>query len=174
MEELVELAKNGDKMAFTELILSIKDELYGIARSKLNNEDDIDDAVQETMIRGFKAIHTLEDNKFWRTWMVRILINECLRIYKLKKYDEVFGIIEFTEINTMELNTEMSCSELSKFNFIIERLDFEERVILKMFYQYKFQLDEIGYALDRNTNTIKTILCRAREKLKENLQKGGE
>lgn len=49
MEELVEEAKNNDKSAYTKLVLSMEKELYLIARTKLKNEDDIGDAIQETI-----------------------------------------------------------------------------------------------------------------------------
>ena len=67
MEELLELAKNGDEKAFTELILNMKSELYGVARVRLSNEDDIDDAIQETMIIAFNKLKTLQNNEFYKT-----------------------------------------------------------------------------------------------------------
>ena len=56
MEELVEKAKKEDKQAFTNLILSIQRDLYCIAKSKIRNENDIDDIIQETMIIAFLNI----------------------------------------------------------------------------------------------------------------------
>ena len=47
MEELVEKAKNGDKEAFTNLILENQIKLYKIAKARLKNEADIEDVVQE-------------------------------------------------------------------------------------------------------------------------------
>ena len=64
MEELIELAKNGNQDAFTELIISMKNELYGVARTRLKSADDIDDAIQETMIIAFNRLNTLHENKF--------------------------------------------------------------------------------------------------------------
>lgn len=46
MEELVERAKNNDSDAFTHLILNIERDLYCIAKSKIDNENDIDDGVR--------------------------------------------------------------------------------------------------------------------------------
>jgi len=43
MEELVEKARNGDKQAFIEIIISINDYLYKIARTRLYCEDDIEE-----------------------------------------------------------------------------------------------------------------------------------
>lgn len=60
MEELVKKARKGDKKAFTMLILEIKNELYKIAKTRITNEADIDDAIQETMIETYKSIKKLK------------------------------------------------------------------------------------------------------------------
>ena len=51
MEELIKQAQNGDKKAFSELILSISDELYKIAKTRINVEDDIEDAIQDLFLK---------------------------------------------------------------------------------------------------------------------------
>ena len=59
MEELVKRAQNGDKETFTELILEIRNDLYKIAKCRLYSEDDIEDAIRETMIKSYKSIKKL-------------------------------------------------------------------------------------------------------------------
>ena len=85
MEELVEKAKNKDKNAFSELIINVKKELYLVAKLKLKNEDDISDAIQETLLKSYKNIRKLRKNDMFRTWIIKILINECNNIYKRKR-----------------------------------------------------------------------------------------
>ena len=53
---LIERAQNGDEKAFTKLIVSIQMTLYRVAKTKLSCDDDINEAVQETMIQTFKSI----------------------------------------------------------------------------------------------------------------------
>ena len=57
MEELVKRAKNNDEKAFDELIELIKNELYLIAKTKLKSDDDIADAIQETILKCYQNIH---------------------------------------------------------------------------------------------------------------------
>ena len=64
MEELIERAKNGDEQAFTEIIVSIESDLYKIARMRLECEDDINEAVQETIIQTFKSLKKLRNQNF--------------------------------------------------------------------------------------------------------------
>ena len=66
MEELVERAKNKDKTAFSELIVKVKKELYLIAKTKLNNEEDIADAIQETLLISYKNFKKLRKNEIFK------------------------------------------------------------------------------------------------------------
>ena len=58
MNELIKKAKKGDKSAFSEVILYYQNDLYKIARTRLSENADIEDAVQETIIRSEE--HTSE------------------------------------------------------------------------------------------------------------------
>ena len=85
MEELVKRAQNGDKETFTELILEIRNDLYKIAKCRLYSEDDIEDAIRETMIKSYKSIKKLNKKQSYKKWIISILINECCNIYKKNK-----------------------------------------------------------------------------------------
>ena len=68
MDELVKRAQQGDKEAFTELILLLKADLYKIAKTRIKNDEDIYDAIQETMIIAFKSIKKLKKiESFYQT-----------------------------------------------------------------------------------------------------------
>ena len=84
-EEIIERIKQGDKEAFTEIVLKYKNLLYKIAVTKLENEEDRCEAIQETMISAFKTIHQLREVDKLKQRLVRIFINQCNSIYKKKK-----------------------------------------------------------------------------------------
>ena len=78
-------ARNGDNEAFLELINENKLNIYRVARGILSNEHDIEDAIQNTVIKAYEKINTLKKNEFFRTWLIRILINECNEIIRKNK-----------------------------------------------------------------------------------------
>ena len=63
MEELVEKAKS-DNEAFTELILSVENDLYSIAKMRVKNEDRINDVLQDTMLSAYINLPKLKENKY--------------------------------------------------------------------------------------------------------------
>ena len=66
------------------LFLSIQKDLYCIAKMKINNENDIEDIIQETMLSAYTNLKKLKNNSFFKTWIIRILINKCNQFYKKK------------------------------------------------------------------------------------------
>ena len=85
MEDLIEKAKEGDKEAFTKLIIKNQGKLYKIARTRLRNEADIEDVIQETMLILYTKLLKLKDNTKFEVWLYRILINQCNIKYRKNK-----------------------------------------------------------------------------------------
>lgn len=77
LKELIKRAQNGDANAFTNLILSIKNDLFKIAKTRLVNDADIEDVIQETMIETYKFIKKLKEPEKFKKWVIKILINKC-------------------------------------------------------------------------------------------------
>ena len=98
IEELIEKAKKGNKDAFTELITNIEKDLYKIARMRFSSEDDICDVVQETIYLAFTNIKKVRNNSYFKTWIIKILINNCNKLYKEKTKNN--NIIEYDELAT--------------------------------------------------------------------------
>ena len=164
MEELVKRAKNKDEEAFDELFLKIKEEMYLIAKARLHSDDDIADAIQETILLCFKNIQKLKDDKFFKTWVIKILINECNKIHRKKrKYNISF---EDKEIEKY-IKIEEIYEEKIGFDVLIRNLEAEEKLILTLYYCSGYTTKEIGHILKKNEGTIRSKISRSKEKLKK-------
>ena len=68
------------KEALGELILSSERQLYATAKTILLDDQDCADAIQESIVKAFSKIDTLKKDRYAKTWLMRILINECYNI----------------------------------------------------------------------------------------------
>lgn len=163
MEELILKAKNGDKVAFTNLMLQIKEELYKIAKLRLKNDDDVFDVIQETMISAYKSLKKLKHNQYFKTWIIRILLNECNKFYKAKnnKKESSYDLLNNQMVNSYD------CEEEINFSFICNRLNKEDGTIIILYYMEKYTDKEIGKIMNMKESTIRTKRTRAKEKLKD-------
>lgn len=172
MEELIEKAKKGDEKAFTELIISMEKDLYKIARMRLFCEDDINDAVQETIIQTFKSINKIKHPEYFKTWIIKVLINKCNKMYKKEnrknesEYDETI-VKEMTSIDD-----ETNIKNLD-FYILIGKLNYKERITLTLYYLEELTTKEISKILKEPESTIRNRILRTKQKLK-NMYEGGE
>lgn len=172
-EELIIKAKSEEIKAFTDLVHSIENDLYRIAKTRLNNDDDISDAIQETMINAYKHLKKLKDNSKFKSWIIRILINECNKIYSTKKKKERLFEKIITEENTQPIDESVNLvnSEIN-FELLIEKLQYEEKLIVTLFYNNQYSCTEISKIVGINVNTVKSKLQRVKKKVKKYYEGG--
>ena len=169
MEELIKRAQKGDKEAFTEIILSIRNELYKIAKTRIINENDIDDIIQETMIEAYKSIKKLRDLKKLKMWVIKILINKCNKFYKKKTKKDIS--LEETNINNIiARNNNEDIENDMNFYSLIRNLKYDERIVILLYYMEGYSVEEISEMIKMNKNTVKTNLYRARQKIKNEIE----
>lgn len=161
--KLVKMAKNGNKEAFNKLIINYQNDLYRIAKSRLYNEDDVCDAIQDTILSAYQSIDKLVKTSSFKAWLIKILINNCNKIYQTNKNSTSL----FTE-NDLSLSYGLE-SNLEFLN-LMNSLSIDERTIFILYYQDSYSTKEISKILDINHNTVRSKMLRAKSKL-ENILK---
>ena len=169
MNDLINDAKKGNKLAFTNIILEKSNVLYKIARARLKNIADIDDAIQNTMIKAYLNLIKLKDNSKFDMWLTKILINECNEVYRKNK----LTIISYDEIEDYQGNLDnQDIDSKLEYDRIMNFLEYEERTLVVLHYGIGYTTKQMSDILNTNENTIKTRLKRLKEKL-QNKFKGG-
>lgn len=155
MAGLVRNAQAGDKEAFVDLIESCKQGLYKTAIAMLRNDADAADAIQDAVLNSYENLQSLKKPQFFKTWITRILINQCNRI--LKRRGNIVPIHEHPEL-------EYTAPDTSGRAFIelLNKLEEQYRIVLYLFYVEEFSIKEISSILEMNENTVKTRLSRGR------------
>lgn len=90
MKSLVKRAQRGDDQAFVELIEENKQAMYKVAVGILKNDSDAADAIQESILTCYEKLRELKKAQYFKTWLLRILINNCNQM--LREQKKVVGI----------------------------------------------------------------------------------
>ncbi|WP_242826185.1 MULTISPECIES: sigma-70 family RNA polymerase sigma factor [Caloramator] len=158
---MVKKAKKGDEEAFINLMKQYEIVLYKVAKRMLINEDDVADALQDTIISAYENIKTLKNEKYFNTWICKILINKCNSILnKNKKIIPVEDILPQKNNN----NNEFFKVEL---NDALNTLNKEYKLVLVLYYIAGFNIREISELTNEPEGTIKSRLSRAKTILRE-------
>ncbi|SHK55995.1 RNA polymerase sigma-70 factor, ECF subfamily [Clostridium cavendishii DSM 21758] len=156
----ITLAINGDKTAFINLIEKYKLDMYKIGRGLLSCDEDVGDAMQETVVKAFKNIGKLKNRNSFKGWLLKIMVNECHNILKSKgKY-----IVTEEAIVNASYTDEYKV-ETEHVRKAIKSLDEEFRDVVILYYYNDLNINDISNTLDIPEGTVKSRLSRARKKL---------
>lgn len=160
MKYLIKRAQQHDKEAFVELMELHKGSMYKVARNYLRQEYDIADAIQETILSCYENISTLKQPKYFKTWLLRILIHKCCDILREKRHECLLEDFPDQGENCMEMQN-------YEFEELMNSLDEKYRVILLLYYGEGFKIREIAQILDIEEGTVKTRLVRGRKQFEK-------
>ncbi len=161
MNDLISKAKKGDPEAFITIMENCKSDMYKVAISILHNDNDAADAMSETILKCWSEIGKLKKEKYFKTWLTRILINNCNDIIRKNShtvYVESYEAIEPADSEDVYSKDVKDC---------LDALSENSRLIMLLYYTQGFKVKEIAQMLNMNENTVKTRLSRARKEFKE-------
>ena len=179
-KELVKSALSGDESAFEELYTMTKDSAYFIALSMTHNEEDAMDILQESYIKAFTRLNTLDKPESFESWLKRIVVNKCNDFLRQKKSLLFSDVADEIEINKLDEETDTELiphesidkKEASRLIMeIINSLDENKRLVIMMYYYNGMSTREIAEALDLTVSTTKYYLSAARKEIRTGLEK---
>lgn len=153
------------KQAFSERIIAMQDTLYRVAYGLFLNRDDIDDAVQECILKAWKNIGKLRDERYMQTWVIRILINECYAVMRSRR-----STVSLDAAPDIVIPIDTSNADLYE---AIASLDDKLRLPVVLHYIEGYKENEIASMLRCPVGTVKSRLHKARGLMRESLQADG-
>lgn len=170
---LVKKASRGDAKAFDEIALRYRSTLYAMANRMLRNGDDATDAVQDTLIKAFRAIKDFDPQRPVKPWLCRICSNCCVDIVRQRRHKgESLEQHEFMLCDPSE-EIETKASDSLRQQAIVDAMDklpSKYQRILVMRHFKHMDVSEIAHELGTPEGTVKSWLFRARAMLKKDLQ----
>ena len=165
--DLVEEARLGNNEAFEQLIKENKLKMYKVAKSILKNEDDICDAIQNALMSAYSNLSKLQNNKYFSTWLIRILINKSYDIIN-KNQRSYSTTTDIDEYNSDEnLKSFDSYNSESLIENVLCELEDDLKTITVLYYYNDYSVGDISIILNIPEGTVKSRLSRARKKIYE-------
>jgi RNA polymerase sigma-70 factor (ECF subfamily) len=181
--ELVRRALAREPEAFRAIMQKHNQRLYRIARGVLRNSSDAEDAVQEAYVSAFAHLASYRGDSSLAAWLSRIVMNEALGRLRQKRptvdLDTLEStaheaeIIQFPRSNPND-DPERTMAQRQILELVekatdalpeVYRLVFVTRVIEGM------SVEETAELLDIKPETVKTRLHRARQFVRDQLNK---
>lgn len=127
----------------------------------MKNEQDIADVMQDTILSAFEQLHSLRQNKYFKTWLYRILLNKCTSLAKQKQTNE------WVELQDYYVKAIETFSHV-EFNEAIDSLPDQQKLIFFLHYEIGYTTKEISELLSIPEGTVKSRLSRGKNNLRNN------
>jgi RNA polymerase sigma-70 factor (ECF subfamily) len=170
-ETLVRNILDGDKNAFEHIIRRYNQRLFRAGMSLLNNEADVEDAMQTAYINAFLHLGQFKHNSSFGTWLTRIMINQCLGQIRRSRSTPTNISLQDNSINMVTPDSELHNKELSALlEHAMEQLPEKYRLVFVLREVEDLSVKETAEVLDIAPSNVKTRLNRAKTMLKDHLK----
>lgn len=163
LKRLVKRAQRGDADAFVQLMEESRQSMYKTAICYVKNPEDAADVIQDTILTAFEKIGDLREAAYFRTWLMRILINKCKDFLDERSWEMAFENVPEREDGGE--NDSNPVLEHMIYEELLQSVEEKYRDILVLYYVEGFATKDIAEVLGMKAATVRTRLRRGREKL---------
>ncbi len=175
--ELIEQTLAGDQSAYAELIKRHQRFVFTLAMRFAKTREDAEEIAQDCFIKAYRSLATFQRQSKFTTWLYSIVYTTAMTALRKKRIDtdsiddeNTFIQIE-NQTSGYDVNNVENKSRSYYLNQAIAQLLPDDTTIITLFYNGEQSLEEIGQTMGIDPNTVKVKLFRARQRLKEKLER---
>jgi RNA polymerase sigma-70 factor (ECF subfamily) len=175
--EIISRVLGGDQQGFSALLDRYQNYVFTLVLRFTNSREDAEEVSQDIFVKAYRCLADFRGDSKFSTWLYTIVRTTCITFLRKKRIEtislddeKVFLQAEARE-STLKANMVEAKSRKSMVNEAIRLLGPEDAQIITLFYNAEQSLEEIGKILGIEPNTAKIKLYRARQKLKEKMEK---
>ncbi|MET9225875.1 sigma-70 family RNA polymerase sigma factor [Lentzea sp. NPDC003310] len=171
--EQVQAARTGDRTALDAVVTGSLPLVYNVAGRALHADSDVDDVVQETMVRVIRGIDALREPDRFRSWLVAVTINQVREHYRrrdlapapLEEYDRADPGAEFVETALSRLHFAQQRREVDEAARWLDPADRELLALWTLERVGQLTRSEVTDALDLGAHAVTVRVSRLKGRL---------
>lgn len=173
---LIQRTLEGDQQAFASLVEKYQEQIHTLAWQKIGDFHIAQEITQDTFIKAYQKLATLKHPSRFAGWLYVITNNNCkmwhrknrLQTQSLEETDPIeLEELYYSEHQTRERDEAVNENRRSIVRKLLNKLRESDRTVITLHYIAGLSCEEIGEFLGVATNTVKSRLHRARNRLKQ-------
>jgi RNA polymerase sigma factor (sigma-70 family) len=175
--ELIQETLAGNQSAYADLVKRHQRFVFTLAMRFAKRREDAEEIAQDCFIKAYRSLGSFQGQSKFSTWLYSIVYTTAMTALRKKRVDTDSIDDENTYIqvenqsSAYDVNNAENKSRSFYLNQAIEQLLPDDAAIITLFYKGEQSLEEIGRAMNMEPNTVKVKLFRARQRLKEKLER---
>ncbi len=171
IRKLVAECKRNNPKAQLQLYELYYKAMFNTAYRIVNDIDDAEDVMQEAFVKAFGKINTYKEQAKLGAWLKRIVVNEAMQwIRKNKKY-VAYGLEVLDTKVYEEKDEELPKADVHSLLKALSELKDNYRIIISLYFIEGYDFEEICEVMNISYANARTMLSRAKQKLKQKLIK---
>lgn len=175
--EILSSVLRGNQQAYAEIVKRYQNFVFTIALRYTPIREDAEEIAQDCFIKAYRSLADFRGDSKFSTWLYTIVTTTCLTFLRKKKLEvhsldneRVFEVAD-SQDSGFQANQVEQKSRVGMVNQAINLLSPDDAQIITLFYKGEQSLEEIGQAMGLEPNTVKVRLHRARQRLKDKMEK---
>ncbi|MDR3697017.1 sigma-70 family RNA polymerase sigma factor [Mucilaginibacter sp.] len=175
--ELIEQTLAGNQAAYADLVKRHQRFVFTLAMRFAKSREDAEEIAQDCFIKAYRSLASFQGQAKFSTWLYSIVYTTAMTFLRKKRVatDSIDDENTFIQLENRpsgnDINNVENKSRSFYLNQAIGQLLPDDAAIITMFYKGEQSLEEIAQALGMEANTVKVKLFRARQRLKEKLER---
>lgn len=176
-EEIINRILKGEQPVFAILVEKYKNYVFTLVLRFTENREDAEEIAQDVFVKAYRSLADFRGDSKFSTWLFTITRTTCLSFLRKKKLDIQSLDNERTSLQLENRESEFNANLVEKksrhamLNQAIAMLSVDDTQVLNLFYKADQTLEEIGRIMRLDPNTVKVKLHRARQRLKDKMEK---
>ena len=179
--QLINSFRTGELESFNQLVLRYQRIVTAIAFRFLNNKDDALEVCQETFLRAYDKLDSLQDTRYFKAWLIRIATNQALNKRNSRKVRQAKSLDLICSKDDSNTNYQLEDKKFhpveklvhedlqKQIAEILTELPEKQSQCLVLFCFEKLPQAKIAEMLDIKLQLVKWNIFQARKRLKERL-----
>ena len=175
--ELIQQTLGGSQSAYADLVKRHQRFVFTLALRFSKNREDAEEIAQDCFVKAYRSLASFQQQSKFSTWLYSIVYTTAMTSLRKKRVEtssihnedenlQIEGKTAVIDTNHAENN-----SRSFYLNQAIAQLLPDDAAVLTLFYKGEQSIEEISHALGIETNAVKVKLFRARQRLKEKLER---
>ncbi len=157
---------------FKHSIFSLSERLYPMVSRMLGNKENVEDAIQEIMIKLWKKRHKIAQHPNINGFVILTARNYCIDLIRKKKLDSSDFYLKLKAVKNQDTLEHIEWKELNEvINKILKTLPKQQREIITMRDLEGYEFTEIAYTMQIKIEYARVLLSRARKQVSIALEK---
>ena len=164
---LVNRARQGDKEAFTSIVLAMGGRLYSVAYGILRDSNRAEDAVQQALLNAWRQIPRLRDDSRLEAWLLRLTVNASYtELRHTRRWQPNVHLVTDSDMSPPTGDAQVWVAQRDELERAFRHLSGEHRAVLVMHHYLGLSVSEIGETLGLSPGTVRSRLHYARQHMR--------